>query len=178
MKNIEEILEKYFAGETSLAEELFLSDYFSADENIPEHLSSYKYIFCGLKEESQMFIDNSFDDKIMSLIAKKQRVHRTFLYSLSGIAATLFLGIFLFFSHGNKAYVVENGIRNNSEEAANKAAEDALKQVSMPLQKSLQFLEPLSGLKNSEGTFEDMSKLKTGMKALDLPYCDAEETTN
>lgn len=42
--NIEQLLEKYFEGETSIVEEQVLKDYFNS-ENITSHLEIYKPIF-------------------------------------------------------------------------------------------------------------------------------------
>ena len=41
---IEDILEKYFQGETSIAEENELKDYFSSP-NVAQHLEQYKPMF-------------------------------------------------------------------------------------------------------------------------------------
>lgn len=41
---IEDILEKYFQGETSIAEEKELKDYFSSP-NVAQHLEQYKPMF-------------------------------------------------------------------------------------------------------------------------------------
>ncbi len=42
--NIEKLLDKYFEGETSIAEETTLKLYF-AKQNVPEHLMQYKAMF-------------------------------------------------------------------------------------------------------------------------------------
>ena len=170
MEAIQKIIDKYFEGETSLEEEKLLCDYFTSTEHIPSHLLSYASIFSAWKKESSFVLDASFEEKIMMQIAHTHKTQKIFLYSLSGIAASLLLGVFFLFAQDNKAYMVENGVRTDDEAAAMIAAEEVLDQVALPLQNSLQFIEPLRGLNSSEGSFEDMSKLRTGMKALDLPY--------
>lgn len=168
MKEIENLIEKYFEGETSLEEEKLLRDFFISNENIPAHLSNYVFIFSAWKEDAHLTLNARFDEKILSQISHTQKLHRMFTYSLSGIAATLLLGVFFLFIQDNNAYIVENGVRIDDEAVAMEVAAEVLGQVSLPLENSLQFIEPLQSLKSDIGSFEDISKLKTGMDALDF----------
>jgi hypothetical protein len=59
-KKIEQLLEKYFEGETSLEEEKMLRNYF-ATEDIPDHLTSYRDQFRYIKELSQSATSDDFN---------------------------------------------------------------------------------------------------------------------
>ncbi len=52
LAKIESVLEAYFEGETSLAEEQILREYFSGN-NVAPHLEAYKNLFVGLKNAQQ-----------------------------------------------------------------------------------------------------------------------------
>ncbi len=58
--NIEELLNKYFEGETSSEEEQQLRTYFSSGE-VPEHLIVYKPLFAYIEEEIKSSGKNSPD---------------------------------------------------------------------------------------------------------------------
>lgn len=53
MKNIDKLIEKYFAGESTLAEEAQLREFFN-QPNIPEHLRSYQPLFQFFKVEKEI----------------------------------------------------------------------------------------------------------------------------
>lgn len=52
LDKIEALLEKYFEGETTLAEEEILHDYFSST-NVAPHLEQYQKLFAYFKSEKQ-----------------------------------------------------------------------------------------------------------------------------
>lgn len=66
---IEPLLERYWAGETSLDEEACLRDWF-AKGDIPEHLRCYRHWFDYLKEEQAVHLGDDFDARILSVIDK------------------------------------------------------------------------------------------------------------
>lgn len=59
-KKIEQLLEKYFEGDSSLEEEKMLRNYF-ASEDIPNHLTSYRDQFAYINELSQVAPEDNFD---------------------------------------------------------------------------------------------------------------------
>ncbi len=91
LKNIENLLNAYFEGNTSLAEEEVLKKYF-AEEDVAEHLLQYKPIFIGLvaaaKERSS---------KEIVLPAKHKRYNHTYLYAMVAVLVVA-LAIGLFYS--------------------------------------------------------------------------------
>ena len=88
---IDELLDKYFEGETSCEEERELRRFFT-EEEVPEHLQTYRPLFAYLNREAT---SNGRTDrgKIRnnrigkgSTTAEAFRLYRTF-YAVSGIAA-------------------------------------------------------------------------------------------
>ena len=64
-KYIEQLLERYWEGETTLQEEAILRAFFS-QEDVPANLMKYKSLFdCGLQEEA---LGDNFDARILECI--------------------------------------------------------------------------------------------------------------
>lgn len=71
-KYIEQLLDRYFECETSLAEENILRAFF-AQEAVPVHLLSYRQLFTEPAESlSQETLSSDFDQRILSLINEEQ----------------------------------------------------------------------------------------------------------
>ena len=68
-KYIEQLLERYWEGETTLQEEAILRAFFSQDD-VPANLIKYKSFFeCGLQEET---LGDDFDARILSSIGQEE----------------------------------------------------------------------------------------------------------
>jgi hypothetical protein len=68
-KYIEQLLERYWEGETTLQEEAILRTFFN-QEDVPADLMKYKSFFdCGLQEET---LDDDFDARILSSIGQEE----------------------------------------------------------------------------------------------------------
>ena len=66
-KYIEQLLERYWQCETSLAEEEILRAFFSQD-NVPQHLSQYAPLFAGSREQRQRAaLGDDFDSRILAM---------------------------------------------------------------------------------------------------------------
>lgn len=66
-KYIEQLLERYFQGETTLQEEQILKSFFAQGaEQVPEELRSYTILFEAMGQEEQL--GDEFDDRIMAMI--------------------------------------------------------------------------------------------------------------
>lgn len=67
-KYIEQLLERYWEGETTLQEEAILRAFFSQDD-VPAQLMKYKSLFdCGLQEET---LGDDFDARILDSIGEE-----------------------------------------------------------------------------------------------------------
>jgi len=69
-KYIEQLLERYWACETSLQEEQILRTFFQQQE-VPAHLMPYKAIFDVQQEQAEATLGEEFDAKIMELISEQ-----------------------------------------------------------------------------------------------------------
>ena len=94
LDKIENLLEKYFAGETSIIEEKQLKDYFSSSQ-IPQHLEQYKPLFS--------YVIHTKQEQFNSIIPFKTKTRTRSLW-ISGVAIVLVLvgvGVFTFSNHNN-----------------------------------------------------------------------------
>ena len=93
---IDELLDKYFEGETSCEEERELRRFFT-EEEVPEHLQTYRPLFAYLNREATSMAEPTEEKSVTTESAKEvptqrkpSRLYRTF-YAVSGIAAGLLL---------------------------------------------------------------------------------------
>ena len=91
----EELLEKYFDGQTTCEEERTLRRFFSSDQ-VPEHLEVYRPLFACIDREAETFRQAqekaSVPDRKTEGTAKPIHLHRLFRLT-AGIAAALLLCI-------------------------------------------------------------------------------------
>jgi len=69
-KYIEQLIERYFACETSLQEEQILRSFF-AQEDVPANLLEYAEIFRYEVESTKAHLGEDFDKKMMDLVEKE-----------------------------------------------------------------------------------------------------------
>lgn len=71
-KYIEQLLERYFDGVTSLEEEQILRAFF-AQQDVPESLSSYKEMFADMAAvKAEEVLGEDFDSKILAALGEDQ----------------------------------------------------------------------------------------------------------
>ena len=117
-KYIEQLLERYWACETTLEEEQILHTFF-LQENLPAHLEAYKSIFALQNEQAQPKLSADFDTRVLQRIGEEQKPRETFhahritfrqrlrpLYQAAGLVALLL-------TIGTAA---QHGIAENNEE--------------------------------------------------------------
>lgn len=119
MKNeadIKKIIEDFFEGKTSNAEEKELYEYFSGD-NVAESLKEYRPLFNYLEHEiidELRLLEDDLSESIFS-VEKKKRKGRVYLIALAVVASLLLVLIFKPFSKWAEvnpyegSYVIENG---------------------------------------------------------------------
>lgn len=141
--NIDELLNRYFEGETSAAEEQELRRFF-ASSHVPEHLSAYKPMFAYFDEEIAEGKDQAEEIwkeiATEALPAKRFRLNRkSVVYVLSAVAACVLallgIGQLLYpadpcFCSDN--YVVINGRCYTDIHKVRSFAFDALQEVATP----------------------------------------------
>lgn len=119
---IEDILEKYFQGETSIAEEKELKEYFSSP-NVAQHLEQYKPMFgyfSQVKEQkSTQELENLVQtDEAIPLKTKKRNV--AWLSIAASVVVLLGVGTYFYVSEKNAGPAVaqsELGTYDDPEEA-------------------------------------------------------------
>ena len=112
IKEIEELLEKYYEGETTLAEERILKDFFLSGRvplELAVHENQFRYFaqasrdeINDLELEEKIFTENS------SIPGVPMHSRRNRFYYISGIAATILLLIGLLFTFREDIYKRNN----------------------------------------------------------------------
>lgn len=110
-KYIEQLLELYWKGETSLEEEQILRSFFS-QRDVPASLARYKELFCYEQSETREdVLGSDFDARMMQLIdepepVKARRISITQKFMPLFKAAAV---VAIFLTLGNAAQVAFNG---------------------------------------------------------------------
>jgi hypothetical protein len=118
---IEALLEKYFEGETSIAEENELKSYFSSS-NVAEHLEQYRPLFGYFAEAKEQ----KLTDNVM-LISKKRKV--AWLSIAASIVVMLGIGTYTYFNVNTVKENQELGTYDDPKEAL-EATQKALAMLS------------------------------------------------
>ncbi|HPS63863.1 MAG TPA: hypothetical protein PLK82_12425 [Bacteroidales bacterium] len=104
-REIEEILARYFDGESTLAEEGKLREFFSGDE-VPPHLEPYRPLFAFFTDENREEpASPGFEQRLTAALESHgagkvvvMQPHRHRILFISSIAATVLLLIGIFFT--------------------------------------------------------------------------------
>jgi hypothetical protein len=161
MERINELLEKYFSGETTLAEEKELKQYFSAGNVAVEH-EPYRALFRTFKQELQQRATTP----LIKVLPKQQTAKsiwiKTFAYS--GIAAIILLAIWIQRPQEQETYAVVSGNRIENTEYAQKYAEKKLNKVNQILKNSM---KPMHSLETVRKSLEPLQKIGETREKLD-----------
>jgi hypothetical protein len=106
---MEALLEKYFEGETSVAEENELKNYFSSS-NVAPHLEQYRPLFGYFTEAKEQKFTND-----VSLVSKKQKV--AWLSIAASIVVFVGVGTYTYFNTYEVKESKELGTYDDPEEA-------------------------------------------------------------
>lgn len=104
LSKIEKLLDRYDEGETSIAEEKLLREYF-LNADVPEHLKSYQLMF--------RFSANQAEEKLEN---KPKVVSRRNWYSWTSIAAILIVALGIFFYNDSSRMLNDNDLGTISDE--------------------------------------------------------------
>lgn len=130
---IDDLLTKYFDGETTCAEEREIKLFFR-EEHIPSELEMYRPIFAFFEEEAKRQSANTEKSKNVQVKSDKViKPRRRFIYTLSGIAAGLLIilsiaGIKQINQPAN--YVIIDGYKSTNVQLAREQAQAAFDDVS------------------------------------------------
>lgn len=70
---IEQLIDRYFSCQTTLQEEQILRSFFNGND-VPGHLMQYAELFQYEDEAKQESLGSDFDERLLSIINKKERV--------------------------------------------------------------------------------------------------------
>jgi len=129
---IDDLLTRYFDGETTCAEEREIKRFFK-EEHIPSELEIYRPIFAFFEEEAKQQPTKEESKAVEAERAKVMKPRRHFIYTLSGIAAGLLIilsiaGIKQINQPAN--YVIIDGHKSTNVQLAREQAQAAFDDVS------------------------------------------------
>ncbi len=165
-RQIENKLERYFNGESSLEDEKTLREFFQKDD-IPPHLLSLKAQFEYFADEhDHEYLDESFDEKILNQISQEEKQQkrgsiRRYLYTASGIAASILIILSVFFKFDPFTNKVEDTF--SDPYAAYIETRKALLFVSETFNKGADPIEKISKFDDGMQQLSKISSMNTGI---------------
>ncbi|MDF9796159.1 hypothetical protein OKW21_001422 [Catalinimonas alkaloidigena] len=157
LQKIEQLLDKYWDGDTSLEEEQILQNFFTEVE-VPEHLQGVAILFRKLRTDRQFkTLDDRFDETIIHKIEKSDSAwsFRTLL-RIAAAVTLLLLSVFLVKDYiydqtGETAEVPEN-LENSYEDPklAYEQTKQALLLISSMMNEGAQHIEKLENFSDAQ----------------------------
>ena len=146
MERINKLLDNYFKGESTLAEEVELKQYFATGTIAPEH-TPYSALFQAFGQELQQ----QYTIPVMKVLPKQATGKRMWVKVLvySGIAASLVLAVWIQRPRQEEDYAIIRGRRIDNPEYAQRYAEKKLNAVNEMLQHRLKPLRDAEELKEN-----------------------------
>ena len=132
MNRIDELLEKYFAGTSSLSDEKELKAYFNSGSVDAVH-EMYSPVFRAFENEKTVIYPQK-----EPVVLKSVSLRRRILYTLSGVAAACLLVLSVArFQNTQDDYMIVNGKRINDPEKAREFANAKLEKSLSVIHRSL-----------------------------------------
>jgi hypothetical protein len=148
-KHIEELLERFFEGETSNEEEQAIYQYFT-QEDIPEHLRRYKPVFACFETG----IAEAFEQP-KPVVALPQRKSRRMIWASIAASFLILLASSLFFLQKNASfnpyegsYIIRNGERITDINRIRPELEATVQYALLQEEKSEQLIAGLSEMEH------------------------------
>jgi hypothetical protein len=160
MEKINDLLEKYFAGVTSLQEEQELKKYFAKGNVATEH-ELYRSLFEVFEKELKETAILPFEKVIHKQSKTKNLRMQSFIYY--GIAASLLFVLWIQIPKSSDNYVVINGNKIDNSEYAQRYAMRKLNKVSLILAKSMEPMQNIDLVRKSLKPMHDISLIKEKM---------------
>lgn len=154
------LLEKYFRGETSLAEEKELKQYFSTGEVTAEH-----EIYRDLFQEFELEKNETAIAPLKTVIPKQKKIKHVWIrtFALTGIAATLLLLLWVRMPESTDNFAVIGGNRIDNSEFAERYAAKKLTKVNRMLARSMKPMQSLEKVRKNMQPLQSMSDIKDKM---------------
>ena len=166
-KVIEELLEKFYEGSTTPAEERQLRDFFSR-EAVPPHLSVHADLFRYYEEAGKDELpDSEFESRFLAAIDETPSIlmysRRRQFFFLSGIAAAVLLLAVIVFTFRNDVFL-RSSKNSTDTEIAYQQAKNALTLVSANFNTGLDQAQKLG---NFQRGLNEVQKLQAFQKGID-----------
>ena len=169
-KEVKQLLQRYFNGETTIEEERKLETYFQSG-NVDEELDKYAEFFGGITELANVADDSNIEEEIMDYILENEsqdkKKYRWLWQTVTGIAASVIIviGGMLLYNQNDQQYTdtFEN------PEVAYAVAEDALEYMSAKYNKGL------AELSNFDKLQEASKPLRKGVQPVNEFYKNIED---
>jgi hypothetical protein len=147
LDRIEKLIEKYFEGETSIAEETELKVYFSSSD-VAQHLKQYQSIFSYLSQAKEQ--QSTQQISLGSTISDTKRPMVMWISIAASIVVLLGVGTYLFtLSNQQPTNTNEYGTYDNPEKALEET-ERALALVSKHLNTGIESVSYINEYENSK----------------------------
>ncbi|GAT62991.1 hypothetical protein [Paludibacter jiangxiensis] len=162
MDNIKELLQKYFEGDTSLAEENLLQQYFAQTE-IAEDLKQYKPLFeCFAGLEAETLPNSAFDEDFKQKVTPRRK-HHGLVYHISvwssAAAACVILAMgSIYYIERQNNYMIVNGKRVNDPEKALMIAAEKLHLVTGKFNNSVSHVQQIGRVGKQLSVMEIFNK--------------------
>lgn len=163
MERVDFLLEKYFLGETTLAEENELKQYFRS-EKISEKYAQYKPLFAAFDEELKVLPQKPLVGIIPELKRHRSIWIQTFAYT--GVAAAI--AIVFWFQRPNQSqnFAVVSGNQIQDTEFAQKYAEKKLNKVNEILNRSMKPVDNIDKIKKDLQPIQKLRNVKCQINEL------------
>lgn len=161
MERINELLEKYFRGETTLVDEKELKIYFASGKVSTEH-EPYRALFTVYEQE---LLEKAISP-LKKVLPKQQAVKRLWIktFAYSGIAAAILLAVWIQRPQQSDNYALVSGHRIEDADYAQKYAEKKLNKVNQMLKNSM---KPMRSLETVRKSLQPMEKINETRDKLD-----------
>jgi hypothetical protein len=170
-QEINRLLEKYYNGETSVAEERLLKEYF-ASRDVPEELEAEKAQFAWLSGESgASMASKEIDREVMRQISGKESFlgrfieRRQWFYATAGVAATILILLAIFVRFDPFPKKIQDTYKD--PEVAYNEAKKILQFVSGQLKKGTEKLKPIATYSDGIDQLKVVGALNDGMNAVE-----------
>lgn len=141
LDRIEILIEKYFEGETSIAEEKELKDYFSSS-NVAQHLEQYSAVFGYYKQAKK--------EQLKATIPLKSNKQSIVVWLSVAASVVVMLGVGFTFYKNNLNTEIQNVGKVDDPEIAFRETQKALDLVSKHLNKGIESVSYLNEFEQSK----------------------------
>jgi len=165
-KEVEQLIERYFNGDTSLQEEKLLRSFFNSAD-VPPHMESLKWQFMHFEDAKDLFLQDEYLQVDLKTIpeqypeVKLWNTRRRILW-IGGVAAGIVILITAMFQVNLLINRVDDNI--SEQELAYNQAKQILYFVSKKLNKGTEELTKVEKLENGMDDLQAMEKFDDGMK--------------